>query len=365
MKAWFLLAALLAYMAEVVDVFYLFHVSLKDQVLWSQFAVGYLLYFTTSMISIRFLLPHYKNLREWMVMACFMHALLIPMFFIKLDYLFVPGLAILGLFRMDSIATLALFSIADPFELARRSFQLKIIYYIALVGASLSIFLIWVYPVLAPILGSLVHIILPVVGIVIGWCTKEQQVPIIPQQAPETPMAKCVYHLEMQLTCDFVALSTYMMVYFVHGDVVFLPLTNVVFALVCVGLVFVGYHYIRKHNVNAWYIVYVTFLFIACIVASFAFIFETDIAHPIVHLVVTIVFAMIHIAPWNVLFQLEKGFHIVAMIEHRIIGQALGFLIGLGLYQVYRVAPYLVLAALGIYATVSYENEYLKPVTNE
>jgi len=363
MKAWFLLAALLAYMAELIDVFYLLHVSLHNEELWPQFGVGYLLYFITSLISVRFLLPSLRDTRFWMLTACYVHLLMGPIFFFKLDYLFVPVLSVMGFFRMDSIATLALFSVAAPEELSRRSFQLKIVYYIALVGASLAIFLIWVYPVTAPIFASFLHFAMPLVGLLIKQCTKSSVVPPVLSPSEETPMAKRVYHLEMQLTCDFVALSTYMMVYFVHEDVIFLPITNIIFAVFCIGLVFVGYKYIRKDNINKWYIVYLCGLTLAWIGSAFAFVFDAStLVHPIVHLVATLMFAMVHIAPWNVLFQLEAGSHILAMIEHRIIGQGLGFLVGLGVYQGWRAAPYLPLCAMGIYAVISYEKEYLKPV---
>lgn len=362
MKAWFLLAALLAYMAELIDVFYLLHVSLHNEALWPQFGVGYLLYFTTSLMSARFLLPVFQDTRFWMLTSCYMHVLIGPIFFLKLDYLFVLVLALMGFFRMDSISTLALFSVTDPQELSRRSFQLKIVYYIALVGASLAIFLIWVYPITAPIFTSFLHFVFPLVGLLIRQCTKSSVVPPILSQAEETPMAKRVYHLEMQLTCDFVALSTYMMVYFVHQDVIFLPVTNIIFAIVCIGLVFVGYHFIRKHNINGWYILYLYGLGLAWVGSAFAFVFEANtFVHPIVHLVAMLLFAMVHISPWNVLFQLEAGSHILAMIEHRIIGQGLGFLVGLAVYQGWRAAPYLPLCAMGIYAVIAYEKEYLKP----
>lgn len=362
MKPWFLLAALLASLSEFVDFFYLFHVSLRDEQLWAQFGVGYVLYYITSLLGARFLIPEFRDYKQWMVASCFIHILLVPIFFSKIDYLFILGLCVVGFFRMDTIATLALFSIADPNELSRRSFQLKIVYYIAQVGASVVIFLMWVYPVMALELACMPHVVMVLAGILIWSCTRNSAMHAYTNKAPETAMAKRVYHLELQVTCDYYGLSTFMMVFFVHKDVVMLPVTNIAFALVCIGLVFVGYRFVRKDNVNTWYIVYISFLVLGWIVSGFAFIFDADRwIHPAVHLVVVLMFAMIHIAPWNVLFQLEPGNHSQAMVEHRIIGQALGFFLGLGVYQGWGVAVYLPLFALGIYAVISYEKEYLTP----
>lgn len=366
MKPWYLLAGLLGTLSEFVGFFYLFHVSLQDQQLWPQFGAGYLLYFCTSLLSTRFLLPLFLDFRKWTLLACACHSIVVPVFFTHWDFLVVPVLAMLGFFRLDSIATLALFSVVDERELRRRSLQLKIVYYVAQVGASMLVFLMWVYPPIATILASLPFMLLPLAGLLIYGCTREDvPLQVCLPQAAESDMAKRVYHMEMNVTCIYYALTTYMMVFFVHSDVMMLPLTNVVFATACIGLVAIGYRYVRKDNVNWWYILFIAVLVLAWIASSLAFVTDAALVHPACHLVVVLFFATIHIAPWNVLFDLEQGNHTLAMVEHRIIGQALGFLIGLGAYQAWGTSPYFLLAALCIYCVVTYEDEYLKPKMQE
>ncbi len=338
------------HVVEMVDFAYLFHVSLQqnDEV-WSQFFVAAMCYYTAGLVTAKLWLRVFPP-RAMVILGCTLpHLLIIPMAFSNLQHWYIPLFAVSGLLRADTFATLQMAESHPPQTRLLRIFHGKILQYLALLTSSVLVFLMWIYPSVSMHIVGSVHAVTLLFGIGVGIFSSIEAYPA-PKWTPVTdldnvpPLVQETLRMEMNVTCDFYALSTHALVVFTEYHSQYVTISTAAFSLACLVFVSCSYLFLHHHTVNKAYLVYCTALFCAIVASMAARIVD---AHPWVHvivnLVVVICFAIVHIAPWKVLSEIDANHNYVSlMIQHRLLGQCRGMLLG--------IVPYQLFGGVGVYA---------------
>lgn len=355
------------HVVEMVDFAYLFHVSLQqnDEV-WSQFFVAAMGYYMAGLVTSKLGLRVFPP-RAMIIMGCTLpHLLIIPMAFSNLQHWYIPLFAVCGMLRVDTFATLQMAESHPPQTRLLRIFHGKVLQYLALLTSSVLVFLMWIYPSVSMHIVGSVHATTLLLGIGIGIFSSPEAYPE-PKWAPITdidqvpPLVQATLRMEMNVTCDFYALSTHALVVFTEHHSQYATISTAAFSLACLIFVSCSYLFLHHHTVNKAYLVYCIALFCAVVASMIAWIVD---AHPWVHVVinlaVVICFAVVHIAPWKVLSEIDASHNYVPlMIQYRLLGQCHGMPLGIIPYQLFGgVGVYVFLFVLNFRMIADYEEAH-------
>jgi len=357
------------HVVELIDFTYLFHVSLQqnDEV-WSQFLVAAMCYYAAGIVTAKLWLRVFPP-RAMVILGCTLpHLLIIPMAFSNLQHWYIPLFAVSGLLRVDTFATLQMAESHPPQTRLLRIFHGKVLQYLALLTSSVLVFLMWIYPSVSMYIVGSVHTITLLFGIGIGIFSSPEAYPpptwpAVSDMEKMPPLIQETMCMEMHATCDFYALSTHALVVFTEHHSQYVTASTALFAVVCLILVSFSYLFLHHHTVNKVYLVYLTVMFLAIVASMVARVFgAAPWVHVLVHLVVVTFFALVHLAPWKVLSEIDPEHNYVpTMIQYRILGQWQGMLLGILPYRLFGgVGVYACLFALNFRMIASYEKAHKK-----
>ena len=384
------LCATLGFLVEFIDFFYILHTSLRDDALWLQFGLGYILCFVINVAVLGSTLTKSINYTKIVAGSSILATVIFVSVFLADNHSFFPLLlSFAGFVRIEPICKLALL---DDHRTAKvRSVHLKLLQTIALVGAMTIIFIMWSYPSIALYIVVGCHSIQGLLGLALAIFIKlrPEQATLgvvtgsedggdlldrrginstTQQQRLSPAFLREIFSLEEFVTMCFYALQVYLAVVLVtRNNAVFLPIVNVVFALVSAIFLILGYQFVRPHNVTSFFFrIFLIGMALAVVASGFVFVFRgTDVVHSIVHMVVMALLACVHPAPWIILIDCSPEKHVRQMVRFHAIGQGIGIVMGLFVYQMAQIAVYLPLFALGVWYVRDYESAYLLEQTNK
>lgn len=373
------LCATMGFLVEFIDFFYILHTSLRDDALWLQFGLGYILCFVINVAVLGSTLTKSINYAKLVAGSSILATVIFVPVFLADNHSFFPLLlSFAGFVRIEPICKLALL---DDHHFAKaRSVHLKLLQNIAIVGAMTIIFIMWSYPSIALYVVVACHSTQGFVGLLLaifiklhpdqatlGVVDRPSHEPQQQQRLLSPAFLREILSLEEFVTMCFYALQVYLAVVLVtRNNAAFLPIINVIFALLAAFFLLLGYRFVRPHNVTSFFFrVFLIGMALAVIASGFVFVFRgTDAVHSIVHMVVMSLLACVHPAPWIVLIDCTPEKHVRQMVRFHAIGQGIGIVMGLFVYQMAQIAVYLPLFALGVWYVRDYESAYLLEQVN-